>query len=600
VETCRDCGGAAMSEGHCVAHLPDERRADILRPGRTSLDARGVSIGAELLAEILAAEPQSVRFDGAEFTDDADFPSARFVGDASFQGATFVGKAEFAGAVFEGAANFADATFAGDASFARAVFHADAKFSSIRSRRQTGFNYARFLGYADFARATFDGECHEDGRFGGGGLFNEATFAGVADFTNASFSGQGWFPFARFAREAWFNEATFTGHAFFGGARFEDLASFFDVSFTGTNALNSVRFEHDAVFRSASFSGRTSFAETRFAGPAIFEQPTIVGTFSLESAVFESAVTMEVSAAHFRCTRARFAEGAHLRVRHAPVAPEIALGGAEFGGPSIVEGAASYTDFQEGRRAELLSEDGGEDRLPRVVTVRLANVGNLVLSGVDLRACLFAGAHSLDGLRLENVVPFAPTPSGRRWTRRRAIAEEHEWRSRRGPSEGWSPPECRRPDWLQDEPGLAPAQTAAVYRALRKGREDNKDEPGAADFYYGEMEMRRHDAAAPRSERVILWLYWLLSGYALRGSRAFLALLIAVVLSGLAFDAWGFDEETGAGDALLFSAGTSVRVASARDHALSSAGDALHIALGIVGPVLLGLALLSIRGRVKR
>jgi hypothetical protein len=31
---------------------------------------------------------------------------------------------------------------------------------------------------------------------------------------------------------------------------------------------------------------------------------------------------------------------------------------------------------------------------------------------------------------------------------------------------------------------------AGLYRALRKGREDARDEPGAADFYYGEMEMR--------------------------------------------------------------------------------------------------------------
>jgi hypothetical protein len=27
--------------------------------------------------------------------------------------------------------------------------------------------------------------------------------------------------------------------------------------------------------------------------------------------------------------------------------------------------------------------------------------------------------------------------------------------------------------------------------ALRKSREDSKDEPGGADFYFGEMEMRR-------------------------------------------------------------------------------------------------------------
>ncbi|MFZ1177322.1 MAG: hypothetical protein WAO15_13855, partial [Mycobacterium sp.] len=30
-----------------------------------------------------------------------------------------------------------------------------------------------------------------------------------------------------------------------------------------------------------------------------------------------------------------------------------------------------------------------------------------------------------------------------------------------------------------------------IYRDLRKGLEEAKNEPGAADFYYGEMEMRR-------------------------------------------------------------------------------------------------------------
>jgi hypothetical protein len=32
-----------------------------------------------------------------------------------------------------------------------------------------------------------------------------------------------------------------------------------------------------------------------------------------------------------------------------------------------------------------------------------------------------------------------------------------------------------------------------VYRALCKAFEDSKNEPGAANFYYGGMEMRRHD-----------------------------------------------------------------------------------------------------------
>lgn len=67
---------------------------------------------------------------------------------------------------------------------------------------------------------------------------------------------------------------------------------------------------------------------------------------------------------------------------------------------------------------------------------------------------------------------------------------------------------------------------AASYRQLRKAFEDGKNEPGAADFYYGECEMRRHDhTGSAKGERRLLWAYWLLSGYA---SRAFTWLLAAM------------------------------------------------------------------------
>ena len=48
---------------------------------------------------------------------------------------------------------------------------------------------------------------------------------------------------------------------------------------------------------------------------------------------------------------------------------------------------------------------------------------------------------------------------------------------------------------------LEPGQIAGLYRELRKGREDAKDEPGAADFYYGEMEMRRRARPLTRQPR---------------------------------------------------------------------------------------------------
>jgi hypothetical protein len=89
---------------------------------------------------------------------------------------------------------------------------------------------------------------------------------------------------------------------------------------------------------------------------------------------------------------------------------------------------------------------------------------------------------------------------------------------------------------------LKPARLAALYRELRKGREDAKDEPGAADFYYGEMEMRRLDRQmTPWPERAILWLYWLVSGYGLRGLRALAWLAIVVVGLAALLQAVGFN-----------------------------------------------------------
>ena len=100
------------------------------------------------------------------------------------------------------------------------------------------------------------------------------------------------------------------------------------------------------------------------------------------------------------------------------------------------------------------------------------------------------------------------------------IAEERAWRAHRS-RRHWV-----APGWLDDQrPGvLDPGQIAGLYRALRTGREDLKDEPGAADFYYGEMEMRRRARTAGnpdgqsgttsrgRVERTILTAYWLVSG----------------------------------------------------------------------------------------
>jgi hypothetical protein len=169
---------------------------------------------------------------------------------------------------------------------------------------------------------------------------------------------------------------------------------------------------------------------------------------------------------------------------------------------------------------------------------------------------------------------------------------------------GWYHSAHWPPAWLDVEPPT-PAQTAALYRALRKGREDSKDEPGAADFYYGEMEMRRHDSTKPTVERFVLFLYWLLSGYALRASRALVWLFGVLAVATLLLAAQGL-EQPAAGWSFPARLGTAALVAvegavfRASEQQLTYVGRLIQAALRFAGPILLGLAVLSIRGRVKR
>jgi hypothetical protein len=177
-----------------------------------------------------------------------------------------------------------------------------------------------------------------------------------------------------------------------------------------------------------------------------------------------------------------------------------------------------------------------------------------------------------------------------------------------------------------------PREVASVYRALRKGREDNKDEPGAADFYYGEMEMRRHDPTKPKAERLVLWLYWLTSGYALRSSRALAWLAGILILATVLLAAVGLKQPTTVSTVQATITGTPPRqtirfqaptaaptnppfgarvgtaavvavegaVFRASEQQLTYVGRLIQATLRFVGPILLALAVLSIRGRVKR
>lgn len=150
----------------------------------------------------------------------------------------------------------------------------------------------------------------------------------------------------------------------------------------------------------------------------------------------------------------------------------------------------------------------------------------------------------LDKITLEGQCRFAMS-QGRvrpwwpfRHSGRQVLAKEIDWRHNwylwRGRSSTWINPHRLGERHL----ALEADQIVGLYRRLRKVFEDGKDEPGAADFYYGEMEMRRK-SAMPLGERALLHAYWALSDYGLRASRALSWLALAMIGTVLALMLWG-------------------------------------------------------------
>jgi hypothetical protein len=109
------------------------------------------------------------------------------------------------------------------------------------------------------------------------------------------------------------------------------------------------------------------------------------------------------------------------------------------------------------------------------------------------------------------------------------LFEEYPWRQQLRPHAGWDTvAQLEGPAAAADPVGAQ--RLAALYRSLRKALEDGKNEAGAGDFYYGEQEARRRIPATSRAERAVLWGYWLISGYGQRASRALAALAVLVVV----------------------------------------------------------------------
>lgn len=555
-----DCSGSRLdsSDLYCLNHASEEdfKRELASITSSASIEARGVQISGALLEALLNALPRSPS--GHRYTNSARFDSAVFEEDAHFDQVMFRGFTSFDASTFRGSANFNAANFQQDASFVG----------------------VRFLSETFFLATNFYDQVN----------FDESIFADEAKFDSAIFGGETWFDYAKFKRNASFSLAKF-----FNRASFCDMRARFGVY------LKGAAFHQDVYLNDSIIRGWLILDDARFESAAHIGPVLALGGISLDRAHFHRNEHLELSTPILSCQRVLFREGVQFRLRWA----KVILDDCDFSGPSLLFGTNNVSTVGlrtlERRVFRTRHALRPMDPRPAIFSLRRANVVSLGLSNVDLSECRFAGSHNLDRLRLEGGVNFGRSSAGGR----RVIAEERAWRSRLNGD--WVPPiwpyRLSAIDTIDTPTQVQPAQIATLYRLLRKSLEDGKDEPGAADFYYGEMEMRRLSAGKERvAERGILEAYRLVSGYGLRAARAIAWLVALIAVMSIMLHEAGFSDRPVPDSiwaTLLYTVRSSLSLTN-NEVALTSWGLAVQVILKILGPVLLGLTLLAIRARVKR
>jgi hypothetical protein len=427
------------------------------------------------------------------------------------------------------------------------------------------------------------------------GLELEKATVGRFSMKHADVRGSCDFDGTKFLGDADFGQSRVKGHFDARGAVFESRADFGSAWFCDSASFTGARFEGVVSLRGCGVDGNLDLQGSRFAVTHGIGPLLVKGTVEMQGATFEHAVDIEVATVQLNLERTRFEGRANLFLRYAVVYAE----NVTFAEPSLIAYSTTRA-VADDVLAERVRERGAYDARPRIETLRRADVGKLSLSNVNVAPCRFFGAHNVDQLRIDANSTFAVTPWP--WTRRRALAEEFDWHRDHGSHHRLAHSVPAEPMGNVLLERLEADQVASIYRDLRRGQEARRDEPGAADFYYGEMEMRRRSADAP-GERELLTLYWLTSGYGLRATRALAALLLTVAVFTVAFRYVGFDPDPSWTRAVLFSAESTsslFRVPATPGVELTQVGEALQIPLRLLGPLFFALMLLSIRGRVKR
>jgi uncharacterized protein YjbI with pentapeptide repeats len=418
-----------------------------------------------------------------------------------------------------------------------------------------------------------------------------------------------------FARDVDFSDCRFRGRASFEGSIFPGEAYFTCSQFDEGASFNKARFDKEARFDLATFSAQVLFgadfrSDVRFVG-ATFKSSVLVSLRNNIRVLFDDANVSIVTLGGFSGNERPLVQQT-----------ETPSGGLQMNPPLVTFHGASFTGMAQIRTRtkvdvslarivlrNLLSLARWEGEM-RLVSLRSATLeAPLVIGdGVDVGGCRMTHATGLERLRIVEA-----DPRWRTYRRRQVVADEIE--SVRHADSVALPPNPRDVEGEGVRSLTVNAKTVeAVYRQLRTSLEGSKAFSAAADFYYGEMEMRRLAAPRMSAERVLLALYKLTCGYGVRASRA-LATYVAVLLftgSALRYrTAWFVADPakvaaspglhfTDYWDSVAIAARYSVTFFGGGSEGWTASGVALMFVVRLIGPAAFAFMLLALRSRVQR
>jgi uncharacterized protein YjbI with pentapeptide repeats len=399
--------------------------------------------------------------------------------DYDFRGTVFPeGASNFLGFVFDANADFTGATFFGGANFGGAKF----------SGEQTDFLYAMFSGEnTNFSNAIFSGKTvhFSDAKFNSEKThFKDAEFGvTAAGFSGAEFSGRADFLRVKFSGEkTYFKSVKFRGEGtYFGAAKFGGKETHF---------LRAEFSSKETYFSSAEFSGRADFEDVTFCNAA-FEEATFKEMVRFDRVIFKKAANMQ---------KATFYGEAHF-----PDATFKEM--ARFDEATFKERVAFYNLVTSSNTTLDFSKATIEK--PERVYFHNSNLHPSWFVDVDSRKFNFTNV---------NWYGLAGGPDGSLEDETKALQ-----------------------DRTIESPHLVLAQAC---RRLSANAEDNREYPLANEFHYWSMDAARKGdwnffkdltwrdllkreswPGIARHFGLITTLYWALSGYGVRATRAFWVLV---------------------------------------------------------------------------